>query len=293
MASSNALPGANSRLQIINLTNKLEFSRWLDSVVMLSQALGVKELLRDDTLVVGKIEKKLLPQYSQLVMAMMNSLSPTLYDVVKADNKDIDELIPSEIVSRLQINFKPKYIYGDLQLRRELYKVKCTDYENFSEYIAKVKKISKEINEIEDQKKDLGITPSYLDDRQKIGIITRLLPSVDYGIQVDKIENDLKCTFDGAVELIRAQEEKLRTGTETDSSSSSSTSINNMNTDSKGGKRKKKCRQCKNYLPKDHKFRSCDKCYKKWKDQKGKKKGKKELSLEARRKGIGRRTCLI
>jgi hypothetical protein len=279
-ATTNTLPGANNRLQIPTLENKDEFTRWFNAVLMLSQALAVKDYLTDERLDMTKVEAKRLPLVSQLVMAITNSLSSTLYDVAIGADEDASLIPPAVIIARLRAHFQPKYLFGDIHLRNKMHDLRYEDYNNLTEYILAVQKIAKQINEIERKKAECSksITPSFVDDRQKIGTVTRRLPE-DYKIQIDKIESDLEITFEKAVELLKRQEDKLKDAAGMDSSSSSSsssTSINNLGTKNDKKKRRqqtpsnqRKCSVCGNLLPKDFekRFHRCSRCQEKWKKE--------------------------
>jgi hypothetical protein len=281
MAAS-AAPGANNRLQIPSLTKKEEFTRWYKAVAMLSQALGVRGELSDPSVEPLKMDAKTLSAFSQLVMAMTNSLSPTLYDVAVGTDEDEDMVLPFVIVAKLKAHFQPKYLLGDLDLRNKMYELKYEDFPSLTDYVLELQRIAKQVNDIEKKKEMMakGYEPCLVKSRMMIGHLVRRLPREEYKITIDKIETDLMITFEAAVELVKVNEDKLKIQAgSSGSSSSSSTSINNVNTRERKGPREgiRNCSKCGNHLPRTHPkyFSRCDKCQEKWrKENKREKKDK-------------------
>jgi len=198
-------------VNIIKLSSKDQYNRWLDSVQSAANILKLRGVISDEKLDEHKLKDEVEAPYHQLKMAMLNSLSERLYKIVRA-NDSLEEVIPFRMLSRLNLLFKPQFRFNDLQYRKSLYRLELKDFENITDFVAEIRSIANDIKQIEDCKAKISHQdPSYVGDRDLLAILIGGLDKDKFETQIEFIERDDNATFETVVELLRGKEAKLET----------------------------------------------------------------------------------
>ena len=117
---------------IPKLKEQEQFRRWTDSVHTAAEMLGILNYIDIENIDVEKLKEGVATAYSQLKFHILESLSDRLYEIVKGEAV-IKNISIATIIGRLTSNFQPKYIFGDLRLRQQLFGLKLADHESLTD----------------------------------------------------------------------------------------------------------------------------------------------------------------
>ncbi len=123
---------------IPKLKERETYRRWLDSVYTAAEILKLTEFMEDPYADITKMKDTEASAYSQLKLHIMETLSDRLYEIVKGELL-IKTLTIASIIGRLTAHFKPKYIFGDLRLRQQLFSLKLDNYNSLTDYVLAIR----------------------------------------------------------------------------------------------------------------------------------------------------------
>ena len=204
---------AKSTMQLPRLTDD-NFDQWHLSLRLIATAYGVPKLIVPEEQVNPDDGSAELKKTNYLIAhSMIASMDDKSRRIATGGGTDMADLVPHRMMKRLLQHHNLMSNSSDIQLRRRLYMMRWTDFSGVEEIASEIRHISRKIDFIEAK-----FSANRITDREMIAIMVANAPQ-EFTLEVSMIERERKISFEDAVEILRAREE--RTKFESSSSSSS------------------------------------------------------------------------
>src|SRR6185312_12089073 len=211
------------------------FEFWRQSVRLIANATKITKFINNSNDISSIGDDDVQKAVFLLANTMLLSMNDKMRCIATGAGKD-EDLAPFEMIKRLEEHYLPNTSTNDIQLRRQLYTMKWSSGTSIDIFANKIRALTNCINTAEKSRVMKGGQSSFIGDRDMIAVLVLSLPN-EYDTVVTLIERESDMTFEKAVEMVRAREQRLKIG---QGESSSANSVQNG--------------------PKEKKFQPCDVC---------------------------------
>ena len=210
------------------------FEFWRQSVQLIASAMKITKYVTEKTTIANIANDDDRKATFLLTNAMLLSMSDKARRIATGAGGD-SNLQPFEMMERLETHYLPTTTSSDIQLRRQLYRMRYTNDKVIEVFANEIRSLVNRINSAEKKRVAAkGGESSFIGDRDMIAVLVMSLPN-EYDMVVTLIEKEGDYTFEKAVELVRTREQRLKSG------SGESSSANAVQT---GGKKFPPCDVC-------------------------------------------------
>ena len=199
------------------------FEFWKQSVRLIASALRIMKYVENQNDISTIGDDDLQKAVYLLANTMLLSMTDKTRRIATGAGND-EDLAPFDMMKRLEEHYLPNTSSNDLQLRRQLYTMKWNSSTSIDIFANEIRALANRINMADKARvRAKGGQLSPVGDRDMIAVLVLSLPN-EYDTVVTLIERESDATFEKAVEMVRAREQRLKIG---QAESSSANSVQN------------------------------------------------------------------